>query len=68
MVRYLSRISGICPYDSLLLKMMQMKKFMKWIVVLVVTVSVGFLTGCDDDENGPDAPKAQLITDAELRV
>ena len=66
MVRYLSRISGICPYDSLLLKMMQMKKFMKWIVVLVVTLSVGFLTGCDDDENGPDAPKAQLITDAEL--
>ena len=27
MVRYLSRISGTCPYDSLLLKMMQMKKF-----------------------------------------
>ena len=48
--------------------MMQMKKFMIWIVVLVVTLSVGFLTGCDDDENGPDAPKAQLITDAELRV
>lgn len=46
--------------------MMQMKKFMKWVLVLVVTLSVGFLTGCDDDENGPDAPKAQLITDAEL--
>ena len=46
--------------------MKQMKKFMKWVLVLVVTLSVGFLTGCDDDENGPDAPKAQLITDAEL--
>lgn len=43
-----------------------MKKFMKWVLVLVVTLSVGFLTGCADDENGPDAPKAQLITDAEL--
>ena len=43
-----------------------MKKFMKWVLVLVVTLSVGFLTGCDDDENGPDTPKAQLITDAEL--
>lgn len=47
--------------------MMQMKKFMKWALALVMTLSVGFLTGCDDDENTPpDAPAAQLITDEEL--
>ena len=39
---------------------------MQWVLVLVVTLSVGFLTGCDDDVNGPDAPNTQLITDAEL--
>ena len=43
-----------------------MKKLMKWALALVVTLSTGFLTGCDDDENNPDAPTAQLITNEEL--
>ena len=46
--------------------MMEMKRLMIWVLVLVVALSVGFVTGWDDEEDGPGEPKAQLITDAEL--
>ena len=44
---------------------MQMKKLLKWALALVVVLSTGFLSGCNDDDD-PVTPVAQTITDEEL--
>ena len=42
-----------------------MKKLLKWALALVVVLSTGFLSGCNDDDD-PITPVAQTITDEEL--